>query len=259
MTPKVLIFDIETSPITAYVWSLWDQNVGLNQIKADWRIIAWAAKWLGDPPSQVMYMDNRDGNITDDKRLVGGLIGLLNEADIVITQNGEQFDIRKVNARAVMNGFSPLRPYKSTDILKEGRKVFAFTSHKLAYVTEMLNTKYKKLDHKEYPGFELWAAVLSGDKRAWKVMQKYTVYDVLSTEEAYQKIQGWIQTQNMATYADDCTMRCRCGSKKLERRGYAHTSLGKYQIYRCMSCGKWPRSGTNLLSKVKRASLLRER
>ena len=34
--PKVLIYDIETAPIMSYVWRLWDQNVGLNQIEQDW-------------------------------------------------------------------------------------------------------------------------------------------------------------------------------------------------------------------------------
>ena len=40
--PKILFVDIETSPIIADVWQLFDQNVGLNQIQQDWSIIAWA-------------------------------------------------------------------------------------------------------------------------------------------------------------------------------------------------------------------------
>ena len=31
-TPRVLIVDIETAPILAEVWDIWEQNVGLNQI-----------------------------------------------------------------------------------------------------------------------------------------------------------------------------------------------------------------------------------
>ena len=33
--PKILIVDIETAPIVAQVWGLFDQNVGLNQIAQD--------------------------------------------------------------------------------------------------------------------------------------------------------------------------------------------------------------------------------
>ncbi len=183
---------------------------------------------------------------------------MLNEADIIITQNGDAFDIKKLNARAVINGLPPIKPCRSTDILKEGRKVFKFTSHKLEYLTDKLNTKYKKLKHDEYPGFELWSAILRGDKNAWKAMEKYNVHDVLATEEAYMVIHGWIKTQNFATYIDDAVMRCRCGSDKLQKRGYAHTGTAKYQVYQCGACGKWPRGSENLLSAEKRKSFVRE-
>lgn len=257
--PKVLVFDIETLPIQAYVWGLWDQNISLNQIKTDWTIAAWAAKWYADPASKTMYMDNsKSKNIQDDKALVMGLSKLLNQADIIITQNGEQFDIKKLNTRAVINKLPPIKPCKSTDILKEGRKVFKFTSHKLAYVSEVLNDKYKKLEHKEYPGFDLWKAILNGDQKAWTVMKKYCIHDVLSTEEAYSKIQGWIKTQNMASYLDGTNIRCKCGSGSVERRGYTYTDTAKYQRYQCVTCGKWSRSSVNLLSKDKKQSLLRD-
>jgi DNA polymerase elongation subunit (family B) len=168
-TPNILILDIETAPITAYTWGLFDQNIGLNQIKADWHLLSWAAKWLGEAPSKTIYMDNSKAkDITDDKALVAGLAALLNKADIIITQNGDEFDIKKLNARAVINGLPPIKPCRSTDLLKESRKVFKFTSHKLEYMTGKLNKKYKKLSHKKHPGFELWSAILAGDKSAWK-------------------------------------------------------------------------------------------
>lgn len=256
---KILVWDLETAPITAYTWGLFDQYIGLNQMKSDWYILSWAAHWLGDPPSKVMYMDNSKAkNIQDDKALVMGLAKLLNEADIVITQNGEKFDIKKLNARAIINRLPPIKPCKSTDILKEGRKVFKFTSHGLEYVSNNLNDKYKKLKHEEYPGFELWTAILAGDKHAWTVMKKYCIHDVLATEEAYTKIQGWIKTQNMASYIDDAVLRCKCGSDNIMKRGYAHTEAGKYQIYLCKDCGKWPRSSVNLLSTDKKRNSLKD-
>ncbi len=257
---KGLIFDIETAPITAYTWGLFDQNISLNQIKSDWHLISWAAKWLGDPPAKAMYMDqSKAKNIQDDKALVAGLAALLNQADFIITQNGDAFDVKKLNARAVINGLPPIKPCKSTDILKESRKVFKFTSHKLEYMSDKLNKKYKKLKHEDYPGFALWTAILRGEKKAWKAMRKYNIHDVLAAEEAYLTIQGWIKTQNLATYIDDAAMRCRCGSEHLIKKGYAHTDNGKYQIYLCHTCGKWPRGSANLLSAEKRTQLLKDR
>lgn len=255
--PKILVLDIETSPITAYTWGLFKQNIGLNQIKTDWHLIAFAAKWLNE--KRTIYLDNRcNKNVTDDRRLLIALSGLLNEADIVVTQNGEAFDLKKINARAVIQGLRPIKPVASTDILKEGRKVFSFTSHKLEYVADKVNKKYKKLKHSKFPGFDLWAEILKGNLKAWKEMEIYTIHDVLSTEEAYLRIQGWIATQAMSSFHDDARMRCRCGSTNLHKEGFAYTPVGKYQIYNCNDCGKWPRSPINLLSKEKKKNTLRE-
>ncbi len=231
---KTLIFDLETAPLTSYTWGTFDQNVGLNQIKEDWSILAWSAKWLGDPASKTIYRDNRNAkNVRDDKALVMELAALLEEADSIVTQNGASFDVKKLNARAVIHGLPPIRTPRHTDILKEGRKVFKFTSHKLAYLTEVLNKKYKKLDHREYPGFELWRAVLAGDKKAWKCMQKYTIYDVLSTEETYLKIRSWIK--DPALYGKE---KCRhCGGRTFVSLGIRALKSEKYRRLNCKQCG----------------------
>lgn len=260
--PKILVFDIETAPITAYTWGLFDQNIGLNQIKHDWHFLAWAAKWYGEPASKTMYADNsKSKNVRDDRKLVIRLWKLLDRADVVITQNGDKFDIRKFNARAILYGLPPVSPFKSNDTLKESRKVFAFTSHKLEYMTELVNKKYKKLKHEKYPGFELWKAVLSGDKRAWKEMKIYCIHDVLATEEFFENIHGWIKTQNLANYFDDAKIRCRCGSTDIFKKGFVYTDAGKYQGYKCKTCGKRPRGSVNLINKKhkkKSIRLLRE-
>ncbi len=252
---KILTLDIETAPIISYTWGLREQNVGLNQIKSDWHLLAWAAKWLGDPVSKVTYMDNSTvRNVQDDKRLVRGLSALLNEADVTVTQNGDAFDVKKLNARAIVNGLPPIKPVRSIDILKEGRKVFKFTSHKLEYITDVLNDNYKKLKHEEYPGFELWSAILKGDKRAWKVMKTYCIHDVLATEEAYKRMAPWIKTGQVLDRADGC----KCGSDRLQARGWAPSFAGKYQRFQCKDCGKWLKGAINSYTADDRKKILRE-
>lgn len=259
MSPRILVFDIETAPIEGYVWGLYDQNIAVNQIKEDWSILSWGAKWYGDPASKVMYMDNRHAkNVRDDKKLVEGLWKILDQADIVITQNGDKFDIRKFNARAVINGLPPVSSFRSTDVMKECKKVFGFTSQSLEYTSNVLNTKYKKLLHKKYPGMTLWTEVLKGNKDAWDEMKTYCIHDVLATEEKFQKVQGWIKTQNMACYFDDAEVRCRCGSTNLHKRGFVYTDTGKFQGYKCNECGKRPKGRVNLLSTTKKKGLLKE-
>ncbi len=255
---RILCLDIESFPCEVYAWGLGEQIITLDFLKRDWTVCAWAAHWVGEPADKIIYMDNRGRrNLYDDKQLIKGLAELMNQADVVIGQNVRKFDIRKLAARAVIHGLPPFRPVKVTDILTEERRVFAFTSHKLGYKTELINEKYKKLKHEKYPGFDLWKACMADKLDAWKVMEIYCKYDVLSTEEHYLAVQGWIHTHDLGG-TQGGVVHCRCGSMNLIRRGYAHTDAGKYQIYLCRDCGKWPRGNINLLTKQERSVKLKE-
>src|SRR5271165_295676 len=170
-SPRVLLFDIETAPILARVWGIWDQTVGLNQIVTDWHLLSWSAKWLDD--KKIMYQDQRNAkDITNDKKLLERLWHLLDEADIVITQNGKSFDQKKVNARFILNGMSPPSTYKHIDTKRLATKHFGFTSNKLEFLTDKLCTKNKKLTKRKFSGFSLWTACLAGNKAAWAEMQR---------------------------------------------------------------------------------------
>lgn len=254
--PKVLLLDIETSPIISYTWGLWDQNVALNQIKEDWYILSWGAKWLHSP--KIMYHDNRHSKtLSDDSKLLLSMWKLLDEADIVITQNGKSFDIKKLNARFVINGMKPPSSFKQIDTLEIAKRVFGFTSNKLEYMADKLNTKYKKLKHEEFAGFEMWKECLKGNLKAWKAMEKYNKYDVLSLEELYTKLIPWDSRINMALYYDRSMAVCTCGSQRFYNKGFKFTQTGKYKRLICKECGKETRCSENLLSKEKRKSLHR--
>ena len=253
--PKVLIYDIETAPLLSYTWGLWDQNVALNQIKNDWYVLSWSAKWLGE--KKVMYADQRAAkNIENDKALLEKIWKLLDEADIVITQNGKKFDQKKLNARFIIHNMKPPSPYRHLDTLEMARRHFGFTSNKLEYLSEKLCTKFKKLTkRKEYSGFELWKACIAGDLKAWKAMELYNKQDVLSLEELYQKLAPWANQMNFNVYHEELTNECDCGKTSIIKKGFRYTNSGKFQNYQCTSCGAQTRGKTNLLSKEKRQSL----
>lgn len=254
--PKVLVFDIETAPMLGYVWGLWENNVALNQIYTDWFVLSWSAKWLGDPASKIMYMDQRHAkNIEDDKQILSGIWKLLDEADVVITQNGKAFDQKKLNARFVLQGFQPPSSYKHIDVMLIAKKHFAFTSNRLEYMTDKLCKKYKKLKPTKFPGFEMWKACMSGNREAWNEMQKYNKHDVLALEELYTKLVPWDGSVNFNLYTDDATNTCKCGSTKFENRGYRYTATGKFHRFKCKECGAETRGRVNLFSSEKKASL----
>jgi len=232
---SVLVYDIETRPILAYVWGLKDQNIGLNQIVKDWSVMAWGAKWLGEPASKTMYMDTRKRS---EREILGALWVLLNRADIVITQNGQNFDSPKLNARFIQYGMIPPKPYRHLDTYQIIKRAAQFTSNKLEYLTDKLCTKYKKLSHSKYPGMALWTECLNGNNDAWEEMKKYNIHDVLSTEELYNRIRAWAPQNAPKVYLEP-TVCSVCGSKHTERRGYDTSKKGKYPKIHCLDCGRW--------------------
>jgi hypothetical protein len=255
---KVLLFDIETAPILAHVWGLWENNVGLNQIVSDWHMLSWSAKWLGSPANEVMYMDLRGAkDVQNDKPLLVELRELLDMADVVITQNGKRFDTPKVQARMLLNGIKANSPYKHIDVKLESKRLFGFPSHKLEYMTEKVNKIYKKLKHKNFPGHELWVECLKGNSAAWDEMELYNKHDVLSLEEFFGHIAPWGININFNLYHDDEEHVCKCGSKDHRKNGFYYTDMGKFQRYECKKCGAPSRDRHNLFTKEKKDSLKR--
>lgn len=255
-SPRVLIFDIETSPLEVFTWGIYDQNVGLNQVKEDWSVLSYSAKWLGDSADKIVYADTRkEKNVRNDKNLLKGIWDLLDTADVVITQNGKSFDARKLNARFVIHGMEQPSSYQHIDTKRLAKKHFAFTSHGLEYMTDKLCTKYKKLSHKRFPGQSLWTECLKGNKEAWKEMELYNKHDVLSLEELYNVLAPWDDSINFNVYTDDCVTRCSCGSTDLRNKGYHYTKTGMFRRWKCNACGKPLHGRENLLTKEKRKSL----
>ena len=261
--PNILTFDIETAPCLSYHWGLWQQNIGLNMTVRDWAVISWSAKWLDS--DEVLYDDCRgffDGsassifNEIDDHDLVVGIWNLLDKADIVITQNGKKFDVRKLNARFLRHGLQPPSSYKHIDTLQIAKRHFGFTSNKLEYMTDKFCVKYKKLKHGKFPGFDLWKECMIGNEAAWEEMREYNQYDVLSLEELAFKLAPWSnQIPNLDMYHNETDNACFCGSTSWTHNGYAYTNLSKFDKFKCDSCGAEKRGRVNLLSKEKRKSL----
>lgn len=254
--PRILTFDIETLPLESYTWGLFDQTVGLNQIKTDWAALSIAAKWMHE--DEVWYEDTRHkATIRDDKDLIAKLCALLDQADIVVGQNVKKFDLRKIRARALMHGLPPFREPLVQDTMLMARSVGSFTSNKLEYLSANL-TDTPKSTHAQFPGFELWLGVMQGNQAAWDEMREYNIQDVRATEQLYLKLRPWVRTHpNMSHYYDDEQRRCpRCGSVNLHDNGTTFRGVSEYHAYTCSDCGGHSRSRFTLNSRNKRKALL---
>lgn len=244
---KVLVFDLETSPNIAAVWGMWKQNIGVEMIETDWYIMSFAAKWLHE--DKIHYADCRYTG-SDDNLLLLKLHSLLNEADAVIAHNAIKFDVKKLNARFITEGYPPPSPYKVIDTLQEAKKHFNFTSNKLQYLTDRLCTE-KKMSHAKYPGYTLWKECLSDNMEAWNEMKDYNIQDIISLEELYYKMRPWMSSHPIITLETETDSHVcpKCGSNHVVKRGTSTTSAGIFQRYRCNSCGGWSRERYALNNK----------
>lgn len=254
--PKILVLDIETAPMKAYVWSRWKQNIYLEQTISEWFMICWSAKWFGEKGrifSDVLTPE--EAKSEDDRRIVESLWRMLNEADIVVAHNGKKFDIPKMNARFVIHGLPPTSPYKQIDTKEVAAKQFGFSSNKL----DALAT-YFGIPNKDETDFGLWVKCLEGDPKALLYMEKYNRKDVLILESVYRVLRPWIKNHpNAGLFIENKNKVCPvCGSKDVkEDNSYMTTTASKFKVYRCTKCGALSRERENHYPKVKRSNLLR--
>lgn len=233
---KILTLDIETSPNVADVWSLWNQNVSLNQLRDVTRVICFAAKWH-DSKRVEFYSEFHHGK----QEMVDQALRLLDAADIAVTYNGDRFDLPHLNREFLLAGLDAPSPYASVDLLKTIKQRFRFSSNKLDHITRQLGLEGKVA----HSGHSLWTACLAGDPKAWALMKKYNKQDVVQTELLYDKVRPWIKGHpHMGLYIGEEHCCPNCGSTELVRRGYAYTPTSVFQQWRC-ECGRWSRSATS--------------
>lgn len=255
--PRILLVDIETKPLLSYTWGMFDQNIGLNQLKEDWHLLSFSAKWLGE--TKLHYFDqSKEKNLEDDRPLLKELWSLMNEADIVVGHNSKSFDVKKIQARMLLAGMKPPSPFKQLDTKVLAKRHFAFTSNKLEYLADKL-CKTKKLTKRKYEGFSLWLGCMNGEKAAWEEMRRYNCQDTLALEELFLKLLPWGAGLDFNVYRTANGFKCNCGSDKFTKaKDFHYTPTGVFEKFSCDSCGAWAhRKGAinNLLSPQKKASL----
>jgi DNA polymerase elongation subunit (family B) len=251
---KVLFLDIETKPLEVLSWGIHDQHHTIHQIKEEWEIICWAARWRGTKEviSAVVPVKRKKNA---DLKILKPLWNLMNQADVIIGHNIDSFDIPKINARMIKNDFDPTNKTRTIDTLKMARQRFKFTSNKLEYLANFLNLDVRKYMDRKFHGLDLWIEFMAGNKEAREEMIKYNKQDIVVLEAVFDKLSPWCKTIDFNIFEPSIRNTCKCGKEEFIKNGYSYPGIGKYQRYRCTGCGAESIGRDNLLSKVKRASL----
>jgi DNA polymerase elongation subunit (family B) len=231
VAPKTLTIDIETQPLSGYFWGMFDQNIGVNQLTSPGGMICFGAKWLDG--KNVLFHRGED--------MLQAAWDLLDEADVVVSYNGDRFDVPHLNRAFAVANMPPPSPFTSVDLIRTVRRRFKFPSNKLDHVLDELSLPRKA----ETGGFQLWRDCMAGDEAAWRKMKRYNIQDVRATEALYTRLTPWLVGHaHQGLYEDGIEPVCsRCGSTNLMKHGFSYTAVSKFQRYRCNDCGACSRGG----------------
>ena len=238
--PKILMLDIETAPLTAYLWDIYKPHVSVDQIITPTSVLCFAAKWYGDPQMMYHWSDKQTG--PQFNKMIKAAHKLLCDADALVHYNGVFFDVPRLNQEFIKLGLPPPPPIAQIDLLKVVRQKFGLVSNKLAFVGP-----YLKIGEKvKNAGWDLWKGCLTGDASSWLDMERYNKQDVLLLEKLYKKLLPWIDGHpNLNLYVPGEKPVCpNCGSADVQRRGVQVALTYVYARFCCNRCHRWSRERT---------------
>lgn len=180
-TPKILIYDIETSPNLGWFWRAgYKQNISHDQIVKERGIICVSYKWLGEDEVYNLTWD-KDQN---DYFLVEQFVEVLNEADLIVAHNGDRFDIKWLKTRALYHRIPMLPNYKQFDTLKVAKSKLYLNSNRLDYISKFLGH-----EGKIKTSIDLWLDIIfKNDREALNKMLEYCDEDVRQLEKVYNEL-----------------------------------------------------------------------
>jgi hypothetical protein len=248
MKIKRLLIDCETSPNVVYAWRCgYKLDISHESIVQERAIICVAYKWQGDSKVHVLVWKNGD-----DKKVIQEIVKVLDEADEVVAQNGDAFDLPWIRTRALFHGIEMNPTIKSVDTLKLSKFGFYFNSNKLDYIASFLG-----FGNKIKTEFQLWKDVMAGSKKALKYMVDYCKHDVVLLEKVYDKLESYGPLKTHVGVLNgglksDCP---RCASSNVQRRGQRVSAAGA--ITQRLSCNDCRRMYSAALTTVNRENKLR--
>lgn len=181
---KILYLDIEVSPNIGLFWrSGYEIKVTPDDIIQERAIICVCWKWDGEKTVHSLSW-----NKGDDKELCKKFSKIIDEADIVCTQNGDSFDIKWLRTRCLYHNIPFPVKLNSIDTLKLAKANFYFNSNKLDYMG-----KFTGVGGKIDTTYSLWKDILLKNcTQSMNKMIEYCKIDVVRLEEVYKKLKPYV-------------------------------------------------------------------
>lgn len=234
--PRIVSFDLEVSPALGYFYPpTWE--TGILKTKERQKLMSFAWQVVGEKKIHALNLSAMDTYKVDrfnDKLLVMELHKVMSEADILLGQNSDQFDVKMANYFFIMNDLKPIPPKKYIDTKKIAKRYFRFLNNTLDNLGEELGFGGKtKITYAH-----LWVpAFLEGDKKSWKLMDTYCKNDVDKTTKIYLKMRGFMhQHPSLSRISGESDSCPRCSSYNFRTKAYRTTNTSSYRQFQCNDC-----------------------
>lgn len=237
-TPKIVLWDIETSGIVASTWNLYPESIPHGNLIHDWFMISVAWKELGKSKvSAVSVLDDPKRfkkNHKDDYHVIKTVRDALDDVDILIAYNGNRFDTKMFNSRLIYHGLPPLPKIVYIDPLLEIKKIAKFTSHRLDFIATLLTGEGKMSTPPN-----TWNKAMNGDEAAIRLMVRYNKVDVKKLEQVYLKLRPYMKSHPNIAKINTCNCP-KCNSNRVKKNGLTIRASGaRVQSYVCNACGSY--------------------
>lgn len=255
-TARILLIDIETLPGEYYAFDPKVEYLSPDKQIKDWSIACWGAKWLFDENIMGQTVTAQEAFDRDDTSILESIWKLMNEAHIVVTQNGINFDHKKLNSRFIEHGFPPPARFLKVDTFKTAKEVFGWSYNRLDELGQKLGIG-KKIDM----SFVDWKNCLTNNEDATLALDYMLTYckrDISPLlEDVYLAMLPYMENHpNLNVYTNhdgDVCPKCESTDLSWNEKAYA-TPQGLWMSFRCNACGATGR-GTKKEHKLKSVSI----
>lgn len=247
--PKILFFDIETSPLQAWVWQQGQQYVNHKQLvkgHSRWGVICIGYAWNDGKPAKCI---DWGWDEQDTGKVIAEFDKIAATADLIIGKNSKRFDVPMINAARMFAGLPGLPQWAMShdDLEQQMRRYFRVPSQSLDYYSSELG-----IGGKDKMEMQDWIDIVEkNNPKKLAKMIKYCKKDITDTRTLWNKLSEHFDPKFNSSRFNENGIACKhadCGSNDIYKNGTRMASSIKYQLYNCKSCGRY--AGRAVVSSV---------
>ncbi len=231
--PKILVYDIETTPVLAWIWRCGEQFVGHHQLFDGLnatKIICITYRWLHEKKAKALVFDLET---LDDEAIIREFDTIIQEADVIIGKNNNKFDNKHINFRRLLHGLPAIPDWtkRSDDLESQMRRHFNMQSFSLDYFSKLMGQGGKmKMELQD------WIDIVQNrSKKKLKKMVDYGKKDADDTAELILKVWPYVSPKFNHSVHQGKLCCITCGHKRIVEDKIRVDGGRKTQTFWCPS------------------------